>query len=39
VTLFASLNGTPVTRARVVQPYTGIWHADVWLDHVADTTG
>lgn len=39
MTLFASLNGTPVTRARVVQPYTGIWHADVWLDHVADTTG
>jgi hypothetical protein len=39
VTLFASLNGTPVTKARIVIPYTGIWHADVWLDRVADTSG
>lgn len=39
MTLFASLNGTPVTRARIVIPYAGIWHADIWLDRVADTSG
>ncbi len=39
MTLFASLNGTPVTRARVVLPFTGIWHADVWLDRVVDVSG
>ena len=40
MTLFAQLNGqTPVIRARVSIPYTGIWHADVWLDRVADVAG
>ena len=39
MTLFASLNNTPITRARLVIPYSGIWHADIWLDRVSDTTG
>lgn len=32
--LFADLGGVPVVRARLVVPYTGIWHADVTLDRV-----
>jgi hypothetical protein len=32
--LFASLGGVPVIRARLVVPYSGIWHADVTLDRV-----
>ncbi len=36
---YAALNGTPVTRARIVLPLTGIWHADVWLDRVVDVSG
>ena len=39
MTLFASLDGTPITRARVSVPFTGLWHADVWLDRVADVSG
>lgn len=39
MTLFASLNGIPIVRGRVVIPYTGIWHGDIWLDRVADTSG
>jgi hypothetical protein len=32
--LFADLSGTPVVKARIVVPYSGIWHADVTLDRV-----
>lgn len=36
---WATLNGVPVTRATLMLPYTGIWHADVSLDRPIDTTG
>ena len=36
---WATLNGTPVARASLVVPYSGIWHADVSLDRAVDTTG
>jgi hypothetical protein len=39
VTLFAQLNGTPIVRGSITIPFTGIWHADVWLDRVSDTSG
>jgi hypothetical protein len=39
VTLFAQLNGTPIVKGRMTIPFTGIWHADIFLDRVADTTG
>ena len=39
MTLFAQLNGVPITRGKIVIPYAGIWHADVWLDRVSDTSG
>lgn len=32
--LFADLSGTPVVKARLCVPYSGIWHADVVLDRV-----
>jgi hypothetical protein len=36
---WATLNGTPIFRAMLVVPYTGIWHADVSVDRDADVTG
>ena len=39
MTLFASLAGVQVIRARVSIPYTGLWHADVWLEGVATVSG
>ena len=36
---WATLNGIPVTRASLVVPYTGIWHADVSLDRDVEPDG
>ena len=36
---WATLNGIPVTRAALVVPYTGIWHADVSLDRTVEVSG
>jgi hypothetical protein len=37
--LFADLNGLPVIKARLVVPFTGIWHADIGLDRAVDLSG
>lgn len=34
MTTFANLSGFPVTKAQVVLPGSGIWHADIDLDRV-----
>lgn len=36
---FAMLNGTPIVKAMIVLPFSGIWHADVVLDRTFPTVG
>lgn len=37
--MFATLNGSRVTRANVILPFKGAWTADVWIDEATDVTG